>query len=230
MIMPNASMSISTVTKMNANAALRPDSTALLMRRRPNAVGKDRYGVGILNRRLFACGAALGPAYRSYLAAAASAAEKLIAAIGLEPRHAHSRGHFESFQELSGSGIDTRQSPLITLPSAVPELPVDPGDTGDEAIGLDGAKNRPCFGIDLMNLPLPILPHPQRPFRPCEPRVTAAAGRRDGGEHSAALRIDFVDAILGDLIQVPAVEGRSGVRGDIDRAHGLAAGRIEGDQ
>src|SRR4030095_3782282 len=69
------------------------------------------------------------------------------------------------------------------------------------------------------------------PFGPREPRVTAAAGRRDRGEHTAGLRIDLLDAILGDLKQVPAVEGRSGLRaGDIDRAHHLPARRIEGVQ
>jgi len=41
------------------------------------------------------------------------------------------------------------------------------------------------------------------------------------------LGIDLLDAILGDLKQVLAVEGRSGMRGDIDRAHRLPACRIE---
>ena len=68
------------------------------------------------------------------------------------------------------------------------------------------------------------------PFGPREPGVTAAAGRRDRGEHTAGLRIDLLDAILGDLKQVLAVEGRSGMRGDIDRAHRLPARRIEGVQ
>ena len=66
--------------------------------------------------------------------------------------------------------------------------------------------------------------------RPSEPRATAAAGRRDRGEHTAGLRINLLDAILGDLKQVLAVEGRSCIRGDINRAHSLAARRIEGDQ
>jgi hypothetical protein len=59
-----------------------------------------------------------------------------------------------------------------------------------------------------MDLPAPMLPHPERPFGPREPRVTAAAGRRDRGEYTAGLRIDLLDAILGDLKQVLAVEGR----------------------
>src|SRR5262249_28958779 len=111
-----------------------------------------------------------------------------------------------------------------------PELSVDPGDPGDEAVGLDGAKNRPCLGIDLMDFPVLILPHPERPFGPREPRVTAAAGPRDRGEQTAGLRIDLLDATLGDLKQVLAVEGCSCMRGDINRAQRLPARRIEGVQ
>ena len=142
----------------------------------------------------------------------------MIAAIGLEPRHAHPGRHLELLEDLSGLRIDSPKIALVTFPGAVPELSVDPGDSGDEAVGLDGAENRPCCGIDLMDLPVPILPDPERPFGPREPRVTAAAGRRDRGEHTAGLRIDLLDAILGELKQVLAVERRACMRGDIDRA------------
>src|SRR5204863_1315287 len=115
---------------------------------------------------------------------------------------------------------------LLTLPNAVPQLAVDPGDPGDEAVGLDGAKNRPCLGIDLVDLPIPILAHPEHPFGPGEPGGTAAppgaaAGRRDRGEHTAGLRIDLLDAILGEPKQVPAGKGQSRMPGDVDRAHRL---------
>jgi hypothetical protein len=46
----------------------------------------------------------------------------------------------------------------------------------------------------------------------------------------AGLRIDLADAILGDLKQVPAVEGRPCVPGDFERAHRFPARRIEGVQ
>jgi hypothetical protein len=46
----------------------------------------------------------------------------------------------------------------------------------------------------------------------------------------AGLRIDLLDAILGDLKQVLAVEGRSGVRGDVDRTRNLPARRIDSVQ
>ena len=81
-----------------------------------------------------------------------------------------------------------------------------------------------------MDLPVPILPYPERPFGPREPGVTAAAGRRDRGEHTTGLRIDLLDVTPGELKQVLAVEGRSGIRDDIDRAQRLPALRIEGVQ
>src|SRR5499433_1171068 len=117
----------------------------------------------------------------------------------------YSGRHLEPVEDLSRSRIDSPQVALVTFPGAVPELSVDPGDPGDEAVGLDRAKNRPSLGIDLMDLPVSILPHPERPLGPREPRVTAAAGRRDRGKHTAGLRIDLLDAILGELPEVLAV-------------------------
>ena len=81
-----------------------------------------------------------------------------------------------------------------------------------------------------MDLPRPILPHPERPFRPGEAGVAAAAWCRDRGEHTAGLRVDLLDAILGDLKQVLTVEGRSGMGCDVDRAQCLPARRIKRDQ
>src|SRR5271170_6525281 len=84
--------------------------------------------------------ASLGTADGSHLAAVSAPAEELITAIGLEPQHAHSGRHIEALQNLSRSRIDSPQVALVTLPGGVPEISVDPGDTGDEAVGLDGAK------------------------------------------------------------------------------------------
>src|SRR5260370_28295929 len=100
-------------------------------------------------------GASLGPADGPHLPAPSSSAEELIAAIGLEPRNFHSGRHLEPLQDLSRSTIDSPQIALVTFPGAVPELSVDPGDPGDEAVGLDRAKNRPCLRIDLIDLPVP---------------------------------------------------------------------------
>src|SRR5262249_25584473 len=116
----------------------------------------------------------LGPAHDSDLAARASSAEEPIAAIGLESRHADSARHLEDLENFARPGIDAPHVAVVTFPGAVPELAVDPGDPGDEAIGGDRAKNRAGFRIDLMDLPVAILADPERPFGPREPRVTAA--------------------------------------------------------
>src|SRR5580693_1543837 len=138
--------------------------------------------------------------------------------------------HVEAFKNFTSSRIDSPQIALLTFPGGMPKLSIDPSDPCDKAVGLDGAKNRSSLGIDLMDLPAPILPNPERTFGPRESRVAAAAGRRDGGEHTASFGIDFLDAILGDLEQVFAIESRSCMRRDIYRAHHLSARRIEGIQ
>jgi hypothetical protein len=79
-----------------------------------------------------------------------------------------------------------------------------------------------------MDFPASMLPHPKRSFGPRKSRVTATTRRWDRCEHIAGLRIDLLDAILGDLIQVLAIEGGSRVRGDIDRALRLPARGIQG--
>ena len=68
------------------------------------------------------------------------------------------------------------------------------------------------------------------PSAQVEARVAAVAGRRDRRQHVAGGGIDLVDARLGDLVEVRAVEGGAGVAGAVQRARGLAAGGIEGDQ
>src|SRR5664279_6385016 len=106
--------------------------------------------------RLLARGASLGPANGPHLAATSASAEEVIAAIGLEPRNAHSGRHLEALHDLSRSRIDSPQIALVTVPGAVPELSVDPGNPGDEAVGLDRAKNRPCLGtVSYTHLTLP---------------------------------------------------------------------------
>ena len=81
-----------------------------------------------------------------------------------------------------------------------------------------------------MDLPVPILSDPERAFGPRKPRVAAAPWRRDRGDHAAGLRIDLLDAILGELKQVLPVEGCSCMRGDIDRAHRFPARRVDRGQ
>src|SRR5690606_27131925 len=126
-----------------------------------------------------------------HLAAVAASAVESTAAIRFEPRHAHAGRHREPFEHLSRSRIDSPQLALVIFPGAMPQLVVGPGDARDEAVRLDRAERRPRFGIDLVDLPVPVLPDPERPFGPCEAGDAPAAGGRDRGEHATALRIDL---------------------------------------
>ena len=126
--------------------------------------------------------------------------------------------HIEPLKNFSGLRIDSPQIALFTVPGGVPELSVDPSNSGDEAVGLDGAKNRAGVGIDLMDLSLAILADPECPFGPGESRVATAPRRGNRSEDMAGLRIDLLDAILGELKQMLAIKSSSRVRRDIDRA------------
>src|SRR5262249_34000422 len=137
-------------------------------------------------------GAALRPADGPHLPTVSAAAEEPVGAIGFEPRHRRAGRHLEPLQHLARSRIDSPHVALVALPGAVPEFVLHPADPRDEAVGLDGAQDRPRLRIDLMDLPRPILPDPERPFGPGEPRVGAAARRRDGGEHAAGFRVDLL--------------------------------------
>src|SRR3954447_8086131 len=112
----------------------------------------------------------------------------------------------------------------------MPELAVNPCHPGDDAVTLDRAQDRACLRIDLVDLAAAMLPYPKRAFSPGQTGVAPVAGRGNRRKHAAGGRIDFLDAILGDLKQVPAVEGRSCMRGDIDRPHRLSTLGIEGAQ
>jgi hypothetical protein len=87
----------------------------------------------------------------------------------------HPAWHLKRLQNFAGSRIDSPQVALVVFPGCVPEFSIDPRDSGDEPIGLDGAKNGPCFGVDLVNLPVTILADPESPFCPGQPRVSSAA-------------------------------------------------------
>ena len=126
----------------------------------------------------------------------------------LKPRHAGPRRHFEALEHLAGRGVNSANVARLALPGAVPELAIDPGDAGDEAIRLDGAEHGSGLGIDLMDPAGAVLADPERPVGPGEPRIPAVAGRRDRAEHLAGGRVDLLDHRLGDLEQVLAVEGR----------------------
>src|SRR5262245_1229212 len=91
-------------------------------------------------------GASPGPADAPHLAAARPSAEEEVAAIRLEPRNDHAGRHLEPQEDLPRSRIDSPEIALVAFPRAVPQLSVDPGDAGDEAVGLDRAKDGPRPG------------------------------------------------------------------------------------
>jgi hypothetical protein len=121
------------------------------------------------------CGASPGPADGAHLPASSTAAEEPIAAVGLEPRNHHSGWHLKPLQD-SRFRIDSPHVAFAIFPGAVPEFSVDLRHTGDEAVGLDRAKNRACLGIDLMDLPVPILTHPSVPSADASPESLPPPG------------------------------------------------------
>lgn len=172
--------------------------------------------------------AALRSANGSDLSALATTAEELIAAIGFETGDAHAGRHLDTFEHLPCFGIQSPQIAFVVVfPSAVPEFSVNPGDPCDVTVGLDRATNRTGLRINLMDFAVVILPHPERTFTPRQTRVAIFAGRRDRGKHTASFRINLLDAPVGDLKQVPAVERRSSIRRDLKRSFDLSAFRIE---
>ena len=62
---------------------------------------------------------------------------------------------------------------------------------------------------------------------PGEAGIAAPARCRDAGNDAAGPGIDLLDTILRNLKQVPAVEGRARMGGDVDLAHRLSARRVE---
>src|SRR6266496_4349902 len=140
-----------------------------------------------------------GPPDRSDPPALSSSTEEPITAIGLKPGNTNAERHLDRFKNISGLRIYSPQIAFVTFQGRVPQLSLDPGHSGDKAVGLDGAKNRASIGIDLMNLTIPILPYPERTLRPRETRVAATTRCWNRGEHVTGLGIDLLDAMLGDL-------------------------------
>src|ERR1700730_2972623 len=164
------------------------------------------------------------------LPARSAAAIEQVCPVGLEPADAGAARHLQPTEHGAALPVDLADFALVAFPGGVPQLAVDPGHAGDEAVGLDGAQNGASRGIDLVDLAIAVLPHPQAALGPGESRVAAVAGRRDRCQYVAGGGIDLVDARCGDLVEVRAVEGGAGVAGALERARELAALGIEGDQ
>ena len=98
--------------------------------------------------------------HSSPLPAFAASAKELVAAIRLKPRHAHAARHLERLQKPPRAWIDAPQIAFVPFPGGVPELAVYPGDPGNEAVRLDGTKDCPGLGIDLVDFSGADTPHP----------------------------------------------------------------------
>src|SRR5690606_17018436 len=166
------------------------------------------------------------PAHDPQLRAGAATAEEAVRTVGFEPRHADARRHVEALAHLARVGIDATQLARVVLPCAVPELAVDPGHAGDEAIRLDRTQHGPGVGIDLVDPAVAPGAHPEAAFGPGEARAPGRR-RRDRGEDVAGFGIDLPDAVAGDLEEVPAVERGARVGHRLERAQHLARFRLE---
>src|SRR6201997_2413484 len=168
----------------------------------------------------------LAPADGSHSTAAPASTEELVSAVGLKARHTDSGGHLDHLEDLACWWIDSAQIAPVIVPGRVPELSLYPADPGNETGGLDGTKHCPGLGIDLIDLPVFVLRHPETPF--CPRHAGAATGRRrDRHPHLTGFRIDLPDAVVADLIEVLAVERSARVRSDIDRARGFPTRWVE---
>src|SRR5258708_10768766 len=159
-----------------------------------------------------------------------AAAIEQVCPVGLDPADAGAAQHLQPLEHGAVLRVDSTDIAFVAFPGGVPQLAVDPGHAGDEAVGLDGAHNGARLGIDLVDLAIAVLPHPQAALGPSEARVAAVTWRRDRRHYVAGGGIDLVDARFGDLVEARAVEGGASVAGAVERALELAALRIEGDQ
>src|SRR5207253_10606489 len=132
------------------------------------------------------------------LSAQSAAAIEQVCPVGLEPADTGAARHLQPLEHGAALRIDSADIALVVFPGAVPQLAVDPGHAGDEAVGLDGAHNGARLGIDLVDLAIAVLPHPQAALGPGEARVAAVAWRRDRCYDIAGGGIDLVDARFGD--------------------------------
>src|SRR3989449_6559739 len=164
------------------------------------------------------------------LSARSAAAIEQVCPVGLDPADAGAARHLQPLEHRAALRVDSADIALVALPGAVPQLAVDPGHAGDEAVGLDGAQNGARLGIDLIDPAIAVLPHPQLALGPGEARVAAVARRRDRRHYVAGGGIDLVDARFGDLVEIRAVERGAGVAYAVERARELTVLGIEGDQ
>src|SRR4029078_5447770 len=87
-------------------------------------------------------------------------------AVGLESADEGAARHLQSLEHGAVLRVDPADIAFVAFRGRVPKLAVDPGDAGDEAVGLDAANDRAGAGIDLVDLAIAVLAHPQAAFGP----------------------------------------------------------------
>src|SRR5262249_23274389 len=171
-----------------------------------------------------------GTAHRTDTAAGAATGVEEVALVRLQAGDLRPLGHRQSGEHLAGLRIDAPDIGVGPLPGGMPQLTVHPGDAGDEAVRLEGAQDSAGLRVDLVDLPLPVRPHPERPPRPGQPGVAPASRCGDGQQHSAGGGIDLLNPVVGDLVEVAPVEGSASVARDVEGAAGLAGGGVDGSE
>src|SRR5262245_61837766 len=118
-------------------------------------------------------------AHGANLSARSAAAIEEVGPVRLEAADKGATRHLQPVEDGAALRVDAADIAFVPFPGPVPQLAVDPGHAGDEAVGLDGAQDRAGRGIDLVDLPIAILSDPEAAFRPGEPRVATIAGSRN---------------------------------------------------
>src|SRR4051794_24463349 len=134
---------------------------------------------------------ALRTAHGADLAAAATAGVEQVGAVGLEPAYAGAARHLEPLDQGAALRVDAANVAVVALPGAVPQLAVDPGHAGHEAVRFDRAQHRARRRIDAVDPAIAVLPHPEAALGPRESRVAAAARGRDRCDDVTRGRIDL---------------------------------------
>jgi hypothetical protein len=109
------------------------------------------------------------------LAAVPATAKELVLAIGFEAGNSCAGRHGHAFEYLARLRIDVAQVAFFAFPRAMPQLAVEPGDTGDKTVGIDGVQDRTRLRIDLVDLAATMLPYPERAFGPGQPGIASLA-------------------------------------------------------
>ena len=173
----------------------------------------------------------LRAAHGAHRAAAAAAGVEQVGAVGLEAADAGAGGIASRSSTAPLVGVDAADLALVAFPGAVPELAVDPGDAGDEAVRLDRAQHLcPSPGRCWWILRSRYWPTQRLPSAQARPE--SSRGRAPGIEASTSpVRGSILSMRASAICQrclpskaVPASAAR------VERLRRLAGRRVEGDE